>query len=148
MLKIRQYHLSNNSQEEHFGFYHCVVYSAPDTYVIKKAVNYKGAYFGDLWDVYRLNVIIGCSAGAGFLAACIVIFVVHHFFFDHGDELAYADERSSLNSVVAERYVDHPTKKGKMGEYAYENATYGGGEDGEKNGGLKQDTGDEDITAL
>ena len=140
------------SQEEHFGFYHCITLDNNDTvHVVKKGVNYKGAYFGDLWDVYRMNVIIGCSAAAGFVVGCIVIYAIHLAFFndEHGDDVS-ADMFNSGgyggttaegigDIIVADNDYDYATKSD-----AHLRSSFG------KAAGLKNNayTLDEDFTKL
>jgi len=54
----------------HFGFYYCIIETKADNtlVVVKKAVNYKGPYFGEFMDNYYWNVIVGGSAaGAVFV---------------------------------------------------------------------------------
>ncbi len=66
-------------QESQFGFYHCVVTVGADVHVIKKAINYRGPYFGDLWPKYRMNTIIGCSAAGGVLVICLFFMLIQAF---------------------------------------------------------------------
>ena len=74
-------------QEAHFGFYYCVRERNPDdVYVIKKAINYKGPYWGDLWEKYETNTLVGLSASGGFLALCILIAITFHFRY-HDDDV-------------------------------------------------------------
>ena len=42
----------------HFGFYYCNGQNAAGTrhYVYKRAVNYRGPHFENLWEVYRMQV--------------------------------------------------------------------------------------------
>lgn len=66
-----------NLNQRQFGFYYCVVQSAGgDTIVVKKAINYRGPYFGNLWPKYRMNVIIGLTAAAVFFVFIVVCCVV------------------------------------------------------------------------
>lgn len=65
-------------QEFQFGFYHCIVEDSQGVkHTIKKALNYKGPYFGDLWKKYENNVIISCSAAGGFLILAIILWVFY-----------------------------------------------------------------------
>lgn len=61
-------------QERHFGFYYCVFYnsSTGGVEVVKKGLNYKGPYFGDLWPTYEKAVVIGSTAAG----ICIALFTV------------------------------------------------------------------------
>ena len=71
-----------NVQGEHFGFYLCVVHADGLDYIIKKAVNYRGPHFTNLWDDYEDNVIVACSAAGGLIVIIIVIYVVNMFYYD------------------------------------------------------------------
>lgn len=67
-------------QEAHFGFYYCVKQDFNgDVRVIKKAINYKGPYWGDLWEKYETQTIVGLSASGGFLAFVILIGITWYF---------------------------------------------------------------------
>ena len=74
--------------DEHFGIYMCVVVNSDDQkwYVAKYGVNPDGPYFGNLWERYRLNVIIGCSAAGGFLLICLGALAVYTFRYKEEDE--------------------------------------------------------------
>ena len=62
-----------NIDEVHFGFYYCIrrIEAEGKDVVIKKALNYKGAYYGDLWERYQENVIIG-----GICVGVIIVLVL------------------------------------------------------------------------
>jgi len=65
-------------QPEHFGFYYCFVDSASGQHhVVKRALNYRGAYYGDLWLKYKWNVIIGGASAGGVVVAAVLLAVVH-----------------------------------------------------------------------
>lgn len=72
-------------QEQHFGLYYCAVHTEDtngkvlDNFIVKKGVNMRGPFFGDLWEKYKLNTIIGGSAAGGFLLFAILIAIVYHF---------------------------------------------------------------------
>ncbi|CAH1776806.1 unnamed protein product [Owenia fusiformis] len=63
-----------------FGIYHCMFEKTDGTYfVVKRGVNVGGPYYGNLWDKYRMSVIIGGSAAGGFAAVMILICLVYKF---------------------------------------------------------------------
>ena len=64
-------------QERHFGLYYCVLKTSGKHYIIKRALNYRGPYFGDLWPKYKWNVISGCGTAGGVLAAAVLMAMVH-----------------------------------------------------------------------
>lgn len=66
-------------QETQFGFYYCVVEKGSVQYTIKKALNYKGPYFGSLWDKYEKNVIVSCSATGAFLVLAISLCALYTY---------------------------------------------------------------------
>ena len=104
-------------QEPQFGFYHCHVQDGNETHpthhVVKKAINYKGPYFTDLWDKYRMNTIIALSAAGGLLLIIICIYVVYVFRYrepaevDPGesDELT-GQESPSFEYPVINKYAE------------------------------------------
>ena len=95
-------------QEQHFGFYHCVLTpefngssSAPR--IIKKALNFKGPYFGDLWNFYRDSVIAGLVcffvfAGVGL--AAIIFYEVKYQGADEDDEKDEKENAKANNKPV------------------------------------------------
>ncbi|ELT89326.1 hypothetical protein CAPTEDRAFT_225776 [Capitella teleta] len=64
-------------QENQFGFYYCIVSNHNNTFTIKRALNYKGPYFGDLWEKYEDNVIVACSSSVAFAVLSIFFCVVY-----------------------------------------------------------------------
>ena len=113
-------------QEDHFGFYYCTIYDSGTYIYVKKALNYKGPYFGDLWDTYEMNFIIGLSAAGGFLLACLVIFVVHHFFFSSSDP-DYEPDNSRVAVELADDYSGLKLPESEKGMSGMENGAYTGG---------------------
>ena len=72
-------------QEAHFGFYYCIrsrVSNTDDVIAIKLAINYQGPYWGDLWEKYETNTIVGLTASGSFLALVIIIMITWHFRYD------------------------------------------------------------------
>ena len=66
-------------QPQHFGFYYCTITKDGATKVIKKALNYNGPYWGDLWEEYESNFIIAFSASGGFLVILLGVMLIWHF---------------------------------------------------------------------
>ncbi|CAD5114830.1 unnamed protein product [Dimorphilus gyrociliatus] len=74
-------------QERHFGFYHCVVKVGNDgkKIIVKKALNYHGAYFGNLWSTYKKNTMIGGIAGGSMALILIVCSIIYTLKFEDKD---------------------------------------------------------------
>ena len=75
-----------NIEESQFGFYHCHVTTPSGPAVIKKALNYKGPYFGNLWDKYEKSVIISCSAAGGFLVLATALCCLYDYKYPDEDD--------------------------------------------------------------
>ena len=68
-----------NIHEDHFGFYTCRTSSGNMKHAVKRSVNVKGAYFGDLWLKYRMPTIIGLSAACGFLVISVSLCLLYNY---------------------------------------------------------------------
>lgn len=73
-------------QERHFGFYHCVVTINKETKIVKKALNYHGPYFGNLWQIYKKNTMIGGIAGGSMALILICCSIFYTFKYNEKDE--------------------------------------------------------------
>ena len=78
--------------ERQFGFYYCHVKDSGQCHVIKKALNYKGAYFTDLWDKYKDNTMVGLIAAGSLLLIIVVCWVIYEFRYIPYSERPSADE--------------------------------------------------------
>ncbi len=62
------------------GLYHCMV---QETYggilMVRMGINVKGPFFTDMWEMYRMNTIIGCSAFGVFLILCLLFWLIYRF---------------------------------------------------------------------
>lgn len=95
--------------EYHFGFYYCLVEQGGEEIMVKRAVNYQGPYFDDLWDDYRLNTIVGCSAALIFLGIVGIFYGTSVWF----------EKRSGNKSTIepeVQEYDLNGLKQGKLEE--------------------------------
>ena len=90
---------ATNINERQFGFYYCLVKSDGKIQVVKKAINYTGPYFGNLWPKYRMNVIIGLSA-AGIFVVLAILFVIIVASCNKKTSETDGSKRNSLDGVV------------------------------------------------
>ena len=94
-------------QEAHFGFYYCIRSSAadPDDVVaVKLAINYQGPFWGDLWEKYETNTIVGLTASGSFLALVIIVMITWHFRYNSKEpEVGHKDDVIDENGSVAHR---------------------------------------------
>lgn len=112
-----------NVQERHFGFYYCVVNETEldELHVVKAALNFEGAYFGDLWDLYRENTIIGCSAAGGFLVACLACYFTYYFVFDKkSEDLGLEDDKHQEGHLAGTNTEHLPGTKGEEMQGSFE----------------------------
>ena len=97
-------------QEAHFGFYYCIrsrVLNPDDVIAIKLAINYQGPYWGDLWEKYETNTIVGLTASGSFLALVIIVMITWHFRYNTKEaepEVNYKDDGIEENGSVAHPY--------------------------------------------
>ncbi len=87
--------------QEHFGFYYCVRGNETNgnIFVIKKALNFKGPYFGDLWKKYETNVIVALSSSGSFLVLVILTGLTYHFRY-RGDDVSDDDVKKTEGSRI------------------------------------------------
>ena len=97
-------------KEEHFGIYYCVLSdrSRVTKYVIKRALNYEGPSFGNVWPKYRRAAAIALGTSGGWVALWILGLALYYF----GIKKDEPEESVSVNL----RQLDHPK--------AYENGGY------------------------
>ena len=101
--------------ENHFGFYYCLVNVNETQLMIKRAVNYKGPYFDDLWDDYRMNTIVACASSLTFLAIIGGIYGINFFY----------ERRKAKKGGVAPIEEDEDAKKqDEMEQNGYTNDGY------------------------
>ena len=106
-----------------------------------------------MWDIYELNVIIGCSAAAGFVVGCLVVYAIHWAFFDdkrkRSDDGKDGDNDSNRYKTNDNGTIDVIVDADQAGDYP----------DEQKDARLRSSFGkaekhndayhmDEDITAL
>ncbi len=89
-------------QPQHFGFYYCVLIDGTTNqkYVVKKAVNYDGPHFGDTWEMYEMNVIIGVSSAGGFLVVAFMVYFVYSHQYRENEMEDNDDDSSNKNTYV------------------------------------------------
>lgn len=85
-----------NVQQEHFGFYTCLVEKDAEHHAVKHSLNVKGAYFGDLWPKYRMPTIIGLSAAGGVLVLSVSLCLVYN-------HKVYGAEKRKLHAEEANK---------------------------------------------
>ena len=76
-------------KEEHFGIYYCVATDSndPDSkYVIKRALNYEGPTFGDMWPKYRRAAGIALGTCGGWVAFWIIGVSVYYLKFARDED--------------------------------------------------------------
>lgn len=106
-------------QEAHFGFYHVHGNDTDGNWkAVKLALNYQGPFFGDLWEVYRMNTIVGCSSAAAFLLITAVTYLIYEWkFVDDQDTTSGANDESSTKYQPEPKAEDNSfTNMGYMSE--------------------------------
>ena len=106
-----------------------------------------------MWDIYELNVIIGCSAAACFVVGCLVVYAIHWAFFDdkrkRSDDGKDGDNDSNRYKTNDNGTIDVIVDADQAGDYPDEQkdarlrSSFGKAE--KHNGAYHMD---EDITAL
>ena len=113
-----------NIREAHFGVYHCVIEST-NIRTVKVGLNYNGPYFGNLWSIYRRNVMIGGIASAVFLVIAATLYTIYKLRY-RGEEEEEEQMRAYLSNGTS-RYDDlilSPAQPDGYGNAAYENPVY------------------------
>ena len=117
-----------NIREAHFGVYHCVMGVSPDFRdfrTVKVGLNYNGPYFGNLWTIYRRNVMIGGIASAVFLVIAATLYTIYKLRY-RGEEEEEEQMRAYLSNGTS-RYDDlilSPAQPDGYRNAAYENPVY------------------------
>lgn len=76
-------------QEKQFGHYICVYKDSNSGKIIaaKRGLNVNGPYFGDLWEIYKMNTIIGLGSVGVFLILAVIIGLTYKFkYVQHKEE--------------------------------------------------------------
>ena len=93
-----------NIREAHFGVYHCVMVVSSTLRTVKVGLNYNGPYFGNLWTIYRRNVMIGGIASAVFLVIAATLYTIYKLRY-RGEEEEEEQMRAYLSNSTS-RYDD------------------------------------------
>ena len=116
-----------NVREAHFGVYHCVIGESTNLRTVKVGLNYNGPYFGNLWTIYRRNVMIGGIASAVFLVIAATLYTIYKLRYRGEEEEEEEEQMRAYLSNGTSRYDDlilSPAQPDGYRNAAYENPVY------------------------